>query len=114
MIKEFDEKYKRILKKSITHIISFIIENSMDKEYTKLLPSWNRKVFVDDAEYPIRELIGKISFEEMKTATIIGSAMASFTVQKFGTKSLEELTFSELRQRVYTFKSLTEFEIELT
>ncbi|MBT5975485.1 MAG: sugar kinase, partial [Flavobacteriaceae bacterium] len=55
-----------------------------------------------------------ISFEEMKTATIIGSAMASFTVQKFGTKSLEELTFSELRQRVYTFKSLTEFEIELT
>ena len=28
--------------------------------------------------------------------------------------SLEELTFSELRQRVYTFKSLTEFEIELT
>ena len=57
---------------------------------------------------------GKISFEEMKTATIMGSAMASFTVQKFGTKSLEELTFSELRQRVYTFKSLTEFEIELT
>ena len=31
---------------------------------------------------------GRISFEEMKTATIMGSAMASFTVQKFGTKSL--------------------------
>ena len=57
---------------------------------------------------------GRISFEEMKTATIMGSAMASFTVQKFGTKSLEELTGPLLKQRIIAFKSLTEFEIELT
>lgn len=56
----------------------------------------------------------RISFEEMKAATIMGSAMASFTVQKFGTKSLEELTPSSLKERIIAFKSLTEFEIELT
>lgn len=53
----------------------------------------------------------RISFEEMKAATIMGSAMASFTVQKFGTKSLEELTPSSLKERIIAFKSLTEFEI---
>ena len=52
-----------------------------------------------------------VSFEEMKTATIIGSAMASFTVQKFGTKSLEELTLPALKERLHAFKSLTEFEL---
>ena len=56
----------------------------------------------------------RISFKEMKAATIMGSAMASFTVQKFGTKSLEELTPSSLKERIIAFKSLTEFEIELT
>lgn len=56
----------------------------------------------------------RISFEEMKAAIIMGSAMASFTVQKFGTKSLEELTPSSLKERIIAFKSLTEFEIELT
>ena len=40
--------------------------------------------------------------------------MASFTVQKFGTKPLEELTLPLLRERIIAFKSLTEFEIELT
>jgi sugar/nucleoside kinase (ribokinase family) len=55
----------------------------------------------------------KISFEEMKTAIIIGSAMASFTVQEFGTKALENLYYGELVKRIQSFKSLTEFEIEL-
>jgi sugar/nucleoside kinase (ribokinase family) len=55
----------------------------------------------------------KISFEEMKTAVIVGSAMASFTVQEFGTKALEKLTYRELVQRIQSFKALTEFEIEL-
>jgi hypothetical protein len=50
----------------------------------------------------------------MKTATIMGSAMASFTVQQFGTGSLEALTIAQLRQRIHAFKSLSEFEIELT
>jgi hypothetical protein len=44
----------------------------------------------------------------------MGSAMASFTVQEFGTASLESLTSGRLRNRIQAFKSLTEFEIELT
>jgi len=57
---------------------------------------------------------GKVSFEDMKTAVIIGSALASFTVQEFGTKALEKMSFKELSERIQTFKRLTEFEIELT
>ena len=57
---------------------------------------------------------GMVSFEEMKSAVVMGSAMASFTVQKFGTKALETLTKDQLMSRLHTFKSLTEFEIELT
>jgi sugar/nucleoside kinase (ribokinase family) len=56
----------------------------------------------------------QIGFEEMKTAVIVGSALASFTVQEFGTKALEKITLVELTQRIQSFKSLTEFEIELT
>ena len=50
----------------------------------------------------------------MKTATVMGSAIASFTVQKFGTESLEAITPERLKQCIRTFKSLTKFEIELT
>ncbi|MDA8948182.1 PfkB family carbohydrate kinase [Flavobacteriaceae bacterium] len=55
----------------------------------------------------------KVSFEDMKTAVIVGSALASFTVQEFGTTALEKMTFAQLAQRIQAFKSLTEFEIEL-
>jgi sugar/nucleoside kinase (ribokinase family) len=55
----------------------------------------------------------KINFEEMKTAVIVGSALASFTVQEFGTSALEKMTFVQLAQRIQAFKSLTEFEIGL-
>ena len=54
---------------------------------------------------------GKITFDEMKTAVIMGSAMASFTVQKFGTECLETLTREQLHQRILAFKSLSEFEL---
>ncbi len=55
-----------------------------------------------------------INFENMKTAVIVGSALASFTVQEFGTAALEKMTYAQLAQRIKAFKSLTEFEIELT
>ena len=54
-----------------------------------------------------------ISFEVMKTAVIVGSALASFTVQEFGTAALEKMTYAQLAERIKVFKSLTEFEIEL-
>lgn len=54
-----------------------------------------------------------ISFENMKSAIIVGSAMASFTVEEFGTQRLEKVTQDELKQRINQFKELTTFEVEL-
>jgi len=53
------------------------------------------------------------SFENMKRAIIYGSALASFTVEKFGTERLAELTDEDLVERLDIFKSLTNFDIEL-
>jgi sugar/nucleoside kinase (ribokinase family) len=52
-----------------------------------------------------------ISFENMKRAVIIGSAMASFTCEKFGPDRLLELTKEEINERVEQFVQLTDFEI---
>ena len=54
-----------------------------------------------------------ISFESMKSAIIIGSAMASFCVEKFGTIRLRELTKEDIDNRVQLFRDLTKFDIEL-
>lgn len=54
---------------------------------------------------------GDFSFENMKRAIIYGSALASFTVEKFGTDRLAELTRDELADRIKIFKRLTDFEI---
>ena len=51
------------------------------------------------------------SFENIKRAIIYGSALASFTVEKFGTERLVELTRDELADRIKIFKKLTHFEI---
>ncbi len=53
------------------------------------------------------------SFENMKRAIIYGSALASFTVEQFGTERIAELTDEELVKRLDIFKSLTNFDIEL-
>ena len=54
-----------------------------------------------------------ISFENMKTAGIVGSAMASFTVEKFGTERLLEVSPMILKQRIKKFQELTTFEVDL-
>ncbi len=54
-----------------------------------------------------------LSFENMKNAIIMGSALASFAVEKFGTKRLQEVTESDLRNRVSEFEKLTSYEILL-
>ena len=53
------------------------------------------------------------SFETMKSALIVGSAMASFTVEKFGTEKLQEVTEREMIGRIKNFKDLTTFEVEV-
>jgi sugar/nucleoside kinase (ribokinase family) len=54
-----------------------------------------------------------ISFDNMKSAIIVGSAMASFCVEKFGTTRLREIGKREIDQRMQQFKDLVSFEIEL-
>lgn len=53
-----------------------------------------------------------ISFENMKRAIIFGSAMASFTVEKFGTERLIGLTQQNIDKRVQEFVELVQFNIE--
>jgi sugar/nucleoside kinase (ribokinase family) len=54
-----------------------------------------------------------ISFSNMKRAIIFGSALASFTVEKFGTERIESLTQAEIDDRVKQFVNLVQFDIEL-
>ncbi len=56
---------------------------------------------------------GDISFENMKRAIIIGSAMASFCVEKFGPTKLKEITKDEIENRLQQFKDLVSFDIQL-
>ena len=54
-----------------------------------------------------------VSFENMKTAIIVGSAMASFCVEKFGTERLKQITKEDIDRRLTQFQELVNFEIEL-
>ena len=54
-----------------------------------------------------------ISFENMKTAIIVGSAMASFCVEKFGTQRLREITKEDIDARLNEFVQLVNFDIDL-
>lgn len=55
-----------------------------------------------------------ISFDNMKTAIIVGSAMASFCVEKFGPQRLKEITQADIESRIQQFVNLVNFDIELT
>lgn len=54
-----------------------------------------------------------ISFENMKTAIIVGSAMASFCVEKFGPERLKEITRADIDARLSEFVQLVNFDIDL-
>ena len=56
---------------------------------------------------------GDLSFENMKRAVIWGSAMASFTVEKFGTERIADLTTDEINARLEEFKDLVSVDIRL-
>jgi sugar/nucleoside kinase (ribokinase family) len=51
------------------------------------------------------------SFETLKKALIFGSAMASFTVEKFGTDRLLEINNADLENRLLEFVKLVAFKI---
>lgn len=54
-----------------------------------------------------------ISFENMKSAIIFGSALASFCVEKFGPTRLQELTQEDIDSRIDQFVELVNFDINL-
>ena len=54
-----------------------------------------------------------ISFENMKTALIVGSALASFCVEKFGPNRMKEITKKDIDARLADFVQLVNFEIDL-
>lgn len=54
-----------------------------------------------------------ISFENMKTAIIMGSALASFCCEKFGPQRLKEITKSDIDDRLNQFVQLVNFDIAL-
>ena len=54
-----------------------------------------------------------ISFDNMKTAIIVGSAMASFCVEKFGPERLKEITKKDIDDRIQEFVQLVNFDIDL-
>lgn len=55
-----------------------------------------------------------VSFENMKNAVIVGSAMASFTVEKFGPERLIGLDRNDIAERIKAFRKLTQFTLELS
>lgn len=54
-----------------------------------------------------------ISFENMKTAIIVGSALASFCVEKFGPNRMREITKKQIDDRIAEFVQLVNFDIDL-
>jgi len=56
----------------------------------------------------------EITFDNLKRAIIVGSAMASFCVEKFGIERLETLTEREIEDRVQKFVDLVNFDMVQT
>jgi hypothetical protein len=49
----------------------------------------------------------------MKTAIIVGSALASFCVEKFGPLRMKEITADDISERLNEFVQLVNFDINL-
>jgi len=56
--------------------------------------------------------VNDISFEHMKAGVIVGSALASFCVEKFGPTRMKEITKTEIKARINEFVALVNFEVE--
>ena len=52
-----------------------------------------------------------ISFESMKNALIYGAALASFSVEKFGTERLLEISDEDIQERLVEFVKLISFSL---
>lgn len=55
--------------------------------------------------------LNDVSFESMKAGIIVGSAMASYCVEKFGPTRLKEITKEDVNKRVTQFVALANFDV---
>ncbi len=53
---------------------------------------------------------GDLSFENMKRAVVYGSAVASFCVEEYSTKKIENLSKEEIQKRFQEFHEMTRFD----
>lgn len=56
--------------------------------------------------------VDEVNFENMKKAIVYGSALASLTVEKFGTEMLENLSTEVLNNRIGEFQKLINVSVE--
>ncbi|GJQ64505.1 MAG: sugar kinase [Melioribacteraceae bacterium] len=52
---------------------------------------------------------GDITYENMKTAVVYGSVLASFSVEQFSTGGIEDLTEGKINERFEAFKKMAQF-----
>ena len=57
--------------------------------------------------------INNFSFEKMKVGLIYASALASFSVEEFGTQALQSLSKNKIHNRINYLKDLTSFDSKL-
>jgi sugar/nucleoside kinase (ribokinase family) len=53
---------------------------------------------------------GKVNFESLRKAVVLGSVMASFNVEAFSLERLRTLTSAEVEERYQTFRRMSHFE----
>jgi len=51
----------------------------------------------------------EVNFENLKTAIICGSTMASYNVEKFSCDRLKEISYKDIRSRFSEFENLAGF-----
>lgn len=54
-----------------------------------------------------------VTFANLRNGVIVGSALASFTVEKFGPERLVDLGRNAIADRIKAFRKLTQFDLEL-
>ncbi|MGB0868020.1 MAG: PfkB family carbohydrate kinase [Flavobacteriales bacterium] len=57
-------------------------------------------------------MVDNVNFDNMKKAIVYGSALASLTVEKFGTEMLENLSKETLNNRIGQFQRLIDVQVE--
>src|SRR5881392_1143315 len=55
--------------------------------------------------------VKKVHFNDLRSAMIYGSVLASFCVEKFSLERLRKLSIDEIQERYETFKLMSQFEV---